>query len=62
MAVWAQSMVHYSHGMLALTPDSHALTPARLDSTKLCLGACYAGRLALYLAVFTSGVASSVLS
>ena len=29
MAVWAQSMIHHSHGMLALSPDSHARTPAR---------------------------------
>ena len=29
VAVWAQSMIHHSHGMLALSPDSHARTPAR---------------------------------
>ena len=62
VVVWVQSMIHHSHGMLALSPDSHACTPARLDSTKLCLGTCYTGRLALYLAVFTSSVASPVLS
>ena len=36
--------------------------PCMHTSLGLCLGACFAGRLALYLTVFTSGVASPGLS